>query len=72
MSDADLINARAQATNDVCAAVLSAAGDAMKVHGDDPEGSAIVAAGFAMALQSIGKHIDKRVPVIVHEMLKPK
>jgi hypothetical protein len=69
MSLYDLDKARAEATHEVCSSVLTAAGDAMKRHGDDPTGGAILAAGFAMALQAIGDKIDPKVPIIVREML---
>lgn len=69
MTDLDM--AAAEATQEICSSVLKAAGEAMKRHGNDPNGGAIVAAGFAMALQTIGKNIDRRVPIIVHEMLRP-
>lgn len=65
----DLDEARAEATQEVAAAILKAAGEVMKRHGDDPNGVVIIAAGFAMALQSIGKNIDSRCPAIVAEML---
>jgi hypothetical protein len=64
-----LDDARAEATQEVAAAVLQAAGDAMKRHGSDPNGGAIVAAGFAMALQAIGRNIDPLVPLTVRELL---
>ena len=61
--------ARAEATREVASALCKAAGEVMMRHGNDPTSAAIVAAGFAMALLAIGKDIDSRVPVIVHEML---
>lgn len=67
-----LDNARAEATQEVCSALLKAAGEAMKRHGADPNGCAIVAAGFAMALRAIGKHIDPLVPLTVREMLEAR
>ena len=67
----ELTMARAEATQEICCDLLKAAGAAMLRHGDDPQGITIVAAGFAMALQAIGKEIDRRVPIIVHEMLAP-
>lgn len=70
--DKAMIAARSEATQEVCAAILKAAGGAMQRHGNDPQGGAIVAAGFAMALQAIGREIDQRVPLTVFEMLKPK
>jgi len=60
----------AQAAQDVSSAILKAAGEAMKAHGPDPNGGAIVAAGFAMAIQAIGRDIDERVPIVVLEMLR--
>lgn len=61
--------ARAQATQDVASAILIAAGDAMKRHGNDQQGPIIVAAGFAMALKEIGVKIDANIPRAVREML---
>lgn len=68
----EMDEARGEATQEVCCAILKAAGDAMKRHGDDPRNGAILSAGFAMALQQIGKHIDRRVPLTVYEMLTPE
>lgn len=62
--------ARAEATQEVSAAILKAAGAVMERHGNDPNGVVIVAAGFAIALKAIGEKIDPRVPAIVAEMLK--
>ncbi len=44
----------------------------MKAHGNDPLGGVIIATGFAMALQNIGKHVDPTVPIVVREMLAPR
>jgi hypothetical protein len=63
-------DARAEAVQEVSSEILKAAGAAMGRHGDDPNGGAIVAAGFAMALKAIGKHIDCKIPAVVREMLK--
>lgn len=41
--------AASEATQEIASAVAAAAGDVMRRHGNDPNGSAIVAAGFAMA-----------------------
>ena len=65
-----LLTARAEAVQEVTAAVLKAAGAAMTRHGDDPCSGAIVAAGFAMALRSIGKNIDRKIPETVRLMLE--
>ena len=62
--------ARAEATQEISSAILKAAGAVMERHGDDPNGHAIVAAGFAMALKAIGKNIDPRIPAVVIEMLQ--
>lgn len=67
----ELTLAGAEATQEICAGVLKAAGEAMARHGNDPNSGAIVAAGFAMALQAIGESIDAKVPMIVREMLRP-
>jgi hypothetical protein len=61
--------ARAEATQEVASEILKAAGLVMERHGNDPNGHAIVAAGFAMALKSIGDRIDPRIPAVVRQML---
>jgi len=48
----------AQAVQDVASAMLSAAGKAMALHGNDPNGHAIVGAAFAMAICKIDEQID--------------
>jgi hypothetical protein len=48
----------AQAVQDIASALLKAAGEVMKVHGNDPNSLAIVSAGFAMAIKEIDKNID--------------
>jgi hypothetical protein len=48
----------AQAVQDVASAMLSAAGKAMTLHGNDPNGQAIVGAAFAMAISKIDEQID--------------
>ena len=48
----------AQAVQDVASSLLRAAGEVMRVHGNDPNSLAIVSAGFAMAIQQIEKSID--------------
>lgn len=67
----DLTKARADATQEVCASILKAAGEAMQRHGNDPQSGVIVAAGFAHALRMIGENIDPTVPIVVREMLDP-
>ena len=68
MTDLDL--ARGEAVQEVTAAILMAAGEAMDRHGNDPDGHAIVAAGFAGALRRIGRHIDPNIPIVVRRMLE--
>jgi hypothetical protein len=53
----DKIIQRAQSSDDVAAAVLHAMGDVMKLHGNDPEGIAIVAAGLGLAIRRIDEHL---------------
>ena len=65
----DLEEAGAEAVQEIASVLLKAAGAAMQRHGNDPNGGAILAAGFAMALNNIGKHIDPRVPQTVKDML---
>jgi hypothetical protein len=65
----DLTEARGEATQEVAAAIIKAAGTMMARHGNDPTGAVIVAAGFAMALNAIGKEIDPNIPRIVRKML---
>lgn len=48
----------AQAAQDVCAAMLEAAGAVMTLHGDDPNGTAILGAGIAMVVEKIDTRID--------------
>jgi hypothetical protein len=67
----DLERAGAECVQEMSAALLHAAGQVMKRHGNDPCGGAIVAAGFAMALDAIGRDIDRKVPLTVCEMLHP-
>jgi len=64
-----IADAGAEAVQEISSAILKAAGAAMQRHGYDPNGAAIVAAGFAMALRAIGKNIDPKIPAIVKEML---
>ena len=64
-----MADAGAEAVQEISSAILKAAGSAMQRHGNDPNGGAIVAAGFAMALRAIGKNIDPKIPAIVKEML---
>lgn len=62
--------ARAEATQELASALLKTAGEVMLRHGDDPHSGAIVAAGFGMALDRIGKHLDPKVPETVRIMLE--
>ncbi len=54
----DELNSAAQATQDIASAILSAAGVALRIHGNDPNSLAILSAGFCMAIQNIEKKID--------------
>lgn len=47
-----------QATQDVCAAIVKAAGECLTLHGEDPNAPAILSAAFVMAIESITKKID--------------
>lgn len=52
--------AGAEAVQGISSALVSAAGETMQRHGDDPNGMAIVAAGFAMAINSINRELDPK------------
>jgi len=67
--DAYLELAKAQAVQDMVAALLQGVSEALAAHGDDPESAVIISAGFAMALKKIGEKIDPKVPKIVFELL---
>jgi len=60
----------AQAVQDVASAILSAAGKAMTLHGDDPNGHAILGAALAMAICKIDKEIDPGFKQRLVELLK--
>ena len=65
----EMENAGVEAMQEMASAILTAAGVTMQRHGNDPNGRAIIAAGFAMALQMIGKSIDHKIPATVKKML---
>lgn len=67
--DAYVERSRAEAVQELAAALLKTAGEVMTRHGDDPMGEVIVAAGFGMALDRIGEHIAPNIPRIVRELL---
>ncbi len=48
----------AQAVQDISSAMLKAAGECLKVHGNDPTAPAILAAAFCMAMNGIDRSID--------------
>lgn len=48
----------AQAVHDLAAALISAAGEVMKLHGNDSDSDAIVAAAFCSAIEQIEQKID--------------
>lgn len=62
--------ATAQAVIDVSAAILHAAGDAMKRHGDDPQGITVVAAGFSQAINAITVSIDPTFGPMLRALIK--
>jgi hypothetical protein len=68
----EIENARAETIQEVSYEILKAAGRVMQRHGDDPECLIVLAAGFTMALQSIGTNIDCIVPSIVVQALQPR
>lgn len=60
----------AETVQEIAAALCKAAGGVFAHHGNDPNSGAILAAGFVMALRSIGENIDRRVPIVVRAMLE--
>ena len=62
-------DARAETTQELTEALLKAASDTMRRHGDDPLSPVIAAAGFSYALDVIGGN-DSSIPVTVVGMLK--
>jgi hypothetical protein len=50
--------AQGQATMDVMSAILISTGEAMIIHGNDPDSLAILSAGFCLAIEEISKSID--------------
>lgn len=64
--------ARAEATQEVAAAITLAAGEVLLRHGNDAYQYAvsILAAGFVMAIRRIGDNIDSQVPTMVRVMLE--
>jgi hypothetical protein len=62
--------ARYQTVQDMAAALCEAASKVMALHGNDPKGATIIAAGFAMALRRIGTHVDVAIPHTVRELLQ--
>jgi hypothetical protein len=51
----DMTSARDQAAQDICDATLKATQDVMRLHGNDPRSSDIIAAGLVMAIVAIGE-----------------
>lgn len=68
--DAYLKEAQIQAARDVREAVLRGVIEAMKRHGQDPNTSHIVAAGFAMAARELGNRYDPEIPKKMCMMLR--
>lgn len=48
----------AQAVDDLTIALVRAAADVLKVHGNDPNSGVIIAAGFCRAIEKIDQQID--------------
>lgn len=52
--------ARTQATEEVCRALLGAAGEVLTRHGNDPLAMAILLGGFSYAVHEITRTIDPK------------
>lgn len=63
--------AQHDAVQELASELLKTAGNVMSRQGADPRSSAIVAAGFALALRQAGD-IDPLIPLTVGEMLVGK
>lgn len=61
--------AGAETVQQIASAILRAAGEVMTSHGNDPNGTVIIAAGFAMAIRTMGENIDPKIPRIIAEIL---
>lgn len=70
MISPELERAGAEAVQELEHGLCKAVEDVFKRHGNDPNASAIVAAGFAMAINHIGESIDPGVPRMVRTMLE--
>ena len=70
MMSHDMEQAGTEAVQEIASSILKAAGAAMARHGDDPNGGAIIAAGFALAIEQIGKHIDPRIMDTIRKLLR--
>lgn len=61
--------ARGEAAQEVASAIIFAAGEVMRRHGDDPESIAILAAGFCLAIDGIAESINPTFKVILCRMI---
>lgn len=64
--------ARTEAIAELSAALIRTAGEVLTRHGNDPQGPILVAAGFALALQTIGREIDENILATVCKLLSSK
>lgn len=63
---------RGEASGQVCRNLLSAACDALDVHGDDPDSLAILAAGFGAAIHEIDHSVAPGFRRTVADLLTRK
>jgi hypothetical protein len=59
----------AQATQELCDALVRAWGDVMKRHGEDPHGVVVMAAGFSLAIRAIEKEFPA-FGTVLRELIK--
>lgn len=61
---------RGEASGQVCKNLLGSASEALAIHGDDPKGMQILAAGFAAAIHEINNVLEPDFRRTVTELLK--
>lgn len=61
--------AGAEAAQGISVALIAAAGEEMKKHGNDPNGMAIVATGFALAINAISRDLDPKFAQTVRALI---
>lgn len=65
----ELDQARGDTVGEISSAILLASGKVLTNHGNDPVSPAILAAGFVMAINTIGRKIDPNIKSIIVKML---